>query len=275
LNRNGLQFALAGIFTIFLIVSSSPLGSSSYQNNSATFSSNLSASSPHSALATKAAFSIVKCLDCWAGYGILKAKSGSVTGVAANFLIPSPLSCSAKRYGAISFAVALDTSPGTLFAAVYQITPPCGEGATYYFAAWEDGLTQTITTVNLNSMTAGDKVSLSVSAYSGYLSFDVNDRTTGEELFASTSASGAYLNAAACITDMLFNGAKTFPQEDYGSVHFTKCTATVNGATKGIGSFGSLIQYVCYNSKGTKVLSEPGKLFQKMNFVVRFKASGP
>jgi hypothetical protein len=217
-----------------------------------------------------------QCIDCWSGYGIVSDEFGSVTGASASLTIPK-VSCN-KRTTASAFLVALDGDSPDDFA-LTSVIVNCSGGAPSWQAEWYNAADGSSGVAAWTPKT-GDSVSLNVSEASGTVSFTITDNTQDKTTTGSGSDANMVLILATCFADMLTNKntGNIYPQVNFGTVKFSVCTAKLNGTTKPIGGFGSsieLLKWITYNSNDTKPLNKIGRLVNKENFDVTFKAAGP
>jgi Peptidase A4 family len=210
------------------------------------------------------------CPDCWSGYGVASSTSGSVTGASATFTVPSIKCTSAETLSA--FGAVLDGSSASDFS--YAIVEAiCDGGSLYLYAVWYNAADGSSGAASWTP-NVGDSVTTSLSEASGTITFTITDATQSQTLTGTGSDTGMSLTAGTCFTDM----AAGYGQVNFGTISFTDCTATVNGHTGGVGSFGksvTVLEWITFNSADSKALNKVGKLMSKEDFTVTFKKAGP
>jgi hypothetical protein len=217
---------------------------------------------------------LVKCRDCWAGFGV-NTTSGLVTSVNAKVKVPT-VTCTQKEAFSF-FMVALDGYPGDL--AYSEVYVACLNSSAIYGGYYFDS----ITTTGAGTTWAprpGDIVYLSVSA-SGNKTGDefkyvIDDLNTTKRTSSGQPSPGAGLYAASCVTNMMGG----YPAVNFGIVKFMTCNADVGGTVKSIGyhftTLHTLRKFISYNSNETVILALPSQLsVTSPKFTVTFKASGP
>jgi hypothetical protein len=181
----------------------------------------------------------------WSGYAVTGA-AGSVTEAKASWTVPAigPSTCgAANQYS--SFWVGID---GYSDNSVEQIgtDSDCQNGTPTYYA-WFEFYPHPMFMINNLRITPGDTISADV-RYSGRNIFTVSitDVTTGQSFSTSTKVS-AQRSSAEWIAEAPSSSGGVLPLADFSTVYFGQdstnvtatASATVNGHTAPLGSFGS------------------------------------
>lgn len=176
----------------------------------------------------------------WAGYGV-NATPGSVSMVKGSWVEPKDVGpkCSKTGINAASFWVGID---GLTDGEVEQTgtTVTCQLGIDYYYAWYEfyPAATVVISSINLHP---GDKMSAEVSYASGKFTVSISDLTTKQSFTKVVRDPTAIRSSAEWIAEAPSFEIGEAKQTNYGVVHFTGSSATINGKTGNAGSFGKTL----------------------------------
>src|SRR5579862_4135037 len=219
----------------------------------------------------------------WSGYADI-ASNGSVTSVAASFVLPS-VTCNAtsNEEQEMYFFASMDdlvTSSDFEYAGALAYCPQ-GSVTPFYY-----GIDTVNFVISAWTPSAGDIIYSNISVVSGNFVYNTTDVTTGQSMTVESSAAAASLNSAEILTDTGNCGNATVtvdcPLSNFGTVSFGSGHtgvaktgfATISGKTKGIGGFGtatSLYKGITTNDAGTKVdASTSGLTDHKSSFIVTF-----
>lgn len=220
---------------------------------------------------------ILKCDDCWSGYGET-GSAGQLVGASVAFTVPSQPGCNSSigpRGTYTDFTAGLDGSPSpghstSDFAAVY-LEVYCSSGLAHYALYWTYtpywGGFPTV-------VSAGDNLTLSTSAALNRVYYHVVDHTTHKSSFVSAKATGANLSAAECVTDR-YGAVGSYPFSTFSPTRIACKITTVApiGNTSGNGLI--LWKYVAYDSTGTYPLEKVSKVNSRGQFTLTFLKPGP
>jgi hypothetical protein len=198
----------------------------------------------------------------WAGYAIT-ASSGAVSQVSGKWVEPTVKCGSATTLAA--FWVGID---GYTSKTVEQdgTLAECYQGTASYYVWWE---LYPLNAIQIwGTITAGDHLSASVTYVGGQYNMTVSDTTAHATWsHAGTQSMTTRVNAE-CIAEAPTSGGSVTALADFKKVTFTTCTATVSGASGGIGSFSGLVKINMVNSAGTKTIASTGAIASNTKFAV-------
>jgi len=204
----------------------------------------------------------------WAGYAALNTSghtNGAVTKSAGTWTQPT-VSCSSGRTTDVSTWVGIDGySSGTV-----EQTGTSGDcsGHSVSYYAWYELYPAYSVTISSITVHAGDKIIASVtySTSTGKFTMTIAD---GSHSFTKVgTASGAQRSSAECIVERDSVGGLLNQLSKFTSDKFSSCTATINGATGGIGIFAQVFQITM---KGTKILATTSSLTSHTSFHCTWK----
>ncbi len=200
-----------------------------------------------------------------AGYVLLNGQTGSVKAVFDTYTQPSAtcvpgtnVSAQNMFVGPGLYAGSLDFSSFNFYQLGTEVLCPTFTQNPVYFAFYLLIVTTPsdpsgdYTMVNLPGFTVhpGDSINSTLVSSTNKVTFTLSDLTLQETVSRTISAAGFAPNGAACLMEPFGNTAKF-------SVTPGTCTATVNGATGGIGTFSSpniLYRFILLNAfDGTTV----------------------
>jgi hypothetical protein len=228
----------------------------------------------------------------WAGYG--DNFTGGVTQVVGSWKQPT-VTCNTKIKDdqLAAFWAGIDGLVSTTVEQTGTLAQ-CLEGSsspTYY--AWYEFYPSQPTLQIIPTITVhpGDVFSATVKYSASKFTVTLKDVTTGVSYSKSDTVSGAARSSAECITEApggdSSNAEGIYPLANFGKVSFGvantqvkgTCEVTVNGATKGLGSFGSesdmLTMFVYpYSPPGTP-MATPSGLTAAKSFTVTWDNAGP
>jgi len=209
---------------------------------------------------------------------------GSVTDVNGSWIVPS-VSCS--RIDSYStFWVGIDGWSDTT---VEQIgTDSDCLGGTPFYYAWYEFYPALDVPIDKVAAGAGDAILASVSCQADGLmcTVSITDVSSGQSFSHSQTfgpGRGPQMSSAEWITEAPSQlSGKTLPLADFGTVYFgqnstgvvSSDSATVNGTSGPIGSFGAAVVEVTMVTRGGSTLAQPSGLSQDGAFSVARSASG-
>jgi hypothetical protein len=209
--------------------------------------------------------------------------AGSVSDVKGSWKVPAIVgSCpTASQYS--SFWVGID---GFSSNTVEQIgtDSDCQRGSAVYYA-WYEFYPSPSYTISAFAVKANDVISAEVKYSSGSFTVSIRDVTSGKSYSTSATVRSAQRSSAEWIAEAPSSSRGVLSLADFGTILFgydntavtATCYATVAGATKAIGSFGSATQMITMvTSSGKVVKAVPLSLSSDgTSFSVAWKSSGP
>jgi hypothetical protein len=124
---------------------------------------------------------------------------------------------------------------------------------------------------------AGDVVSAEVKFSDGKFSASITDLTTQKSFAGSGIVASAQRSSAEWIAEAPSSLLGILPLANFKAVYFTSCSATVNGVTGSIGSFGSaVVQQIKMVNKSGADKAVPSSLSPDgTSFSVKWVSSAP
>ena len=221
--------------------------------------------------------------DSWAGYGI--NYPGKIAGIETNITVPS-VTCQSLAESNFSVGIVDLGQPGTsagvyagcnfwgghdyevygVYWSYYYYNSGCGcYGHGYGTAYWSPSPNDLVSVQILSTL-----YTKSCGNFTGYC-VTITDITSSNTVNANVTVVGSP-QIGVCGTTM----ETGLPQDNFGTASFTDCKGRLfGGQWKAIGSYASLYEFICYNSTGSYILSQPSALKSKMDFKVKFLAAGP
>jgi len=210
----------------------------------------------------------------WSGYAVT-GSSGSVSIAKGSWTVPAIQgSCtSTNQYS--SFWVGID---GFNSGTVEQTgtDSDCQNGAPTYYA-WFEFYPHPSFLINGMAITPGDHITAQASFSGRSFTVTITDTNTGASFSTSSRVRSAQRSSAEWIAEAPSSSGGVLPLADFGTVSFSADTATVNGVTGAIGSFGSSVQVITMVSSSGAVKAQPSSLSGTNgdSFSVTWKSSGP
>lgn len=213
----------------------------------------------------------------WAGYAV-STSNGAVSAVQGTFVVPKfHGSCSgAYNFSAAAFWVGIDGfSSGTVeqTGVAIECYSVLYVSAVTYFA-WYEFYPSAMVVLSM-TISPGDTVHAKVSYSSSTYTISLADASTGNSYTSSFTGVSANRSSAEWIAEAPSSSSGILPLVDFGSVSFSKATATVSGSSHPIGSYASY-QLTMVNSAGTANKAVPGSLNAAgKGFKVTWQSYGP
>jgi len=185
----------------------------------------------------------------WSGYDVTGSGATHVTGT---WVQPTVQECSRRESSWSSPWVGID---GDTSGTVEQIgtDSDCQRGTTVYYAWYEmypKGLVQIPMTVQ-----PGDTFTADVRTDgSGVYTLTLTDATTGVTFTAPPQTNANAQNASV---EWIMEGPSNGSLTDFGSLGFTGATATINGKTGSVGSFGTAADAITMVGKKGVIRAQP------------------
>lgn len=219
----------------------------------------------------------------WSGY-VVSSDAGSVTDVNGSWIVPS-VSCS-RFTSASTFWVGID---GWSDSTVEQIgTDSDCQGGTPTYYAWYEFYPAVEAPIDNVAAGVGDIISASVSCQADGLkcTVSITDFSSGQSFSHSQTFRpdrSPQMSSADWIAEAPSEvSGKTLPLADFATVYFgqnstgvvSSDSATVNGTSGPIGSFGAAVVEITMVAKDGSTLAQPSGLSQDGSFSVTHSASG-
>ena len=208
----------------------------------------------------------------WSGYAVTGG-NGSVGDVKGSWIVP-PVTCdTGTEYS--SFWVGID---GFNSNTVEQIgtDSDCHSGSPAYYA-WFEFYPHPMFTINKLAINPGDEMSAHVQYAQRQFTVTITNVTTGQSFSTSTRVNSAQRSSAEWVAEAPSSAGGILPLADFGTVSYSGDTATVGGASKVIGGFGTANVYAITmvdGSGNTKAM--PSKLGDdNSSFSVQWESAGP
>src|SRR3989441_2055741 len=208
----------------------------------------------------------------WSGYAVTGA-SGSVSDAKGSWTVPAIQGTCPSTNQYSSFWVGIDGfSSGTVEQT--GTDSDCQNGVPTYYA-WFEFFPHPLFLINGMTITPGDHMTAEAN-FNGRFTVTITDTTTGVSFSTSAKVHSAQRSSAEWIAEAPSSSGGILPLADFGTVSFSSCTATVNGATGTIGSFGSSVQQITMVSSSGAVKAQPSSLSGSGDgFSVTWKSAGP
>lgn len=196
----------------------------------------------------------------WAGYAVT-AGTDAVWNATATWVQPGA-TCGPKTSMAV-FWVGIDGFNSYTVEQTGTIIE-CIHGKAHYYSWWEMYPLNDVQTVG--KVHPGDHISASVSfnTQTGKFKLQFRDITTGTGFTKTEGQPGVKASSAECIAEAPGGDTTTsgiYPLADFGTVHFTSCTATLKGEKRGIGGFSAVVKITMVNfTTETRTLARPSPL---------------
>jgi len=190
----------------------------------------------------------------WAGYAISEADVQSVVGT----WIQPTVTCGTGEY--VANWVGIDGYSSSTVEQTGTLVECSGTTALYY--AWYEFYPSALTVITSMTISPGNKMYAQVYPSGGKYVTVLTDETTGASYTTSAAVSGAQDNSAEWITEAPSSSSGVLPLANYGTAEygpdytgFASGTATINGATGSIGSFGSAVEQIDMVNSADKVIT--------------------
>ncbi len=220
----------------------------------------------------------------WSGY-VISSTRGSVSDVAGSWLVPT-VSCSSGEYSASSFWVGIDGLQSETVEQIGTISE-CINGTPVYLVFYEF-VPKAARVVTRMSIHPGNVISAEVK-FDGRFTLSLADLTTGESFTKSVKDSLQDRSSAEWIAEAPSSSSLgILPLSDFGAVFYGHLftavagtnSATVNGTSGSIGSFGSSVQRITMLTFSGLVKAQPTPLYTTlspdgMSFTVLWFRYGP
>jgi hypothetical protein len=217
----------------------------------------------------------------WSGYAVT-GSAGSVSGVNGSWEVPKIVSCpTASQYS--SFWVGIDGFSSNTVEQIGTDSDCQNARAVYY--AWYEFYPSPSYTISGFTVNPGDTISAEVKYSNNKFTVSIVDVTSGKSYSTSATVRSAQRSSAEWIAEAPSSSRGVLPLANFGKVVFGydntavtgTCYATVAGATKAVGSFGSSVQEITMvTSSGKAVKAQPSSLSSDgTSFSVAWKTSGP
>ncbi len=236
---------------------------------------------PNQALGIAPGSTTVRNSTNWGGYAISTA-NGAVSDVKGSWVVPTfQGSCSGLyNFSAAAFWVGIDGySSNTVeqIGTIIECLSLFNVSSVVYYAFYEFYPAGTVT-IPL-TVSPGDHVSAQVSYTSstGIYVVSLADTTTGNTYSASSSSSvSGNRSSAEWIAEAPYSSIRgILPLVDFGTVHFTACSATISGHTHAISGFSN-VRITMVTTSGSGPKATPGALAHHgKRFAVTWNAYGP
>jgi hypothetical protein len=199
----------------------------------------------------------------WAGYDVVTS-TGEVTSVNGSWIVPAVNSKVGNSYSANWIGIDGDTS-STVEQVGTSSDNPSKNTTSYY--AWFEFYPEPCYKIDGIQVNPGDLMSAEVSFKNGICYANITDESTGQSYSASHADTGYEKKSAEWIVEApWFN--RVLPLANFGTTSFGSdytlipdtCSATINGVTGNIASYGSSVNSITMvNNKG-KVKAQPSAL---------------
>src|SRR5438876_35528 len=209
----------------------------------------------------------------WSGYAVTGA-SGSVSDAKGSWTVPAIQGTCPSTNQYSSFWVGIDGfSSGTVEQT--GTDSDCQNGVPTYYA-WFEFFPHPLFLINGLTITPGDHMTAEAN-FNGRFTVTITDTTTGVSFSTSAKVHSAQRSSAEWIAEAPSSSGGVLPLADFGTVSFSADTATLNGGTGTIGSFGSNVQVITMVSNSGAVKAQPSSLSGTNgdSFSVMWKSSRP
>src|SRR2546427_3366715 len=210
----------------------------------------------------------------WSGFAVT-AGSGAVSDAKGSWIVPTIQGSCASTNQYSSFWVGID---GFNSGTVEQTgtDSDCQNGVPTYYA-WYEFYPHPSFLINGMAITPGDHITAQASFSGRSFTVTIADTNTGASFSTSSRVRSAQRSSAEWIAEAPSSSGGVLPLADFGTVSFSADTATVNGITGTIGSFGSSVQVITMVSNSGAVKAQPSSLSGTNvdSFSVMWKSSGP
>ena len=206
----------------------------------------------------------------WSGYAVA-ASASTVTVASGSWVVPKVTCSGGLSYA--SFWVGID---GFNSGSVEQAGTlgQCFAGSPSY-SAWYEFYPAASVTISTIAVKPGDAFTSTIS-YSGStdtFTVTITDTTTGKTYSTTAPGSGAQRSSAECIAERPSIGGSITRLANFGTGSFSRCTATISGASGAIGTFSG-VSSIDMVSKSGKILASTSSIgTDKASFSVTWKGS--
>jgi len=190
----------------------------------------------------------------WAGYAISEADVQNVVGT----WIQPTVNCANGGY--VANWVGIDGYTSTTVEQTGTLVE-CISGTPVYLA-WYEFYPSPLTEITSITVHPGDTMYAQVYPSGGQYVVVLTDETTGATYTTSATVSSAQDNSAEWITEAPSSSSGVLPLANYGTAYFgpdytgiASGTATINGVTGSIGSFGTAVEQIDMVNSANNVIS--------------------
>lgn len=218
----------------------------------------------------------------WSGYAVTGA-AGSVTDAKGSWKVPAIVGTCPKKNQYSSFWVGIDGFNSNTVEQTGTDSDCQSHHPTYY--AWYEFYPNPSFIIGSISVHPGDIMSAEVSYSGGVFTATITDSATGQTFSTSATVSTAQRSSAEWIAEAPSSRSGILPLANFGTVLFgsdntgvsSTCTATVNGVSGAIGSFGSNVQEITMvNTRTGATKALPSALSSDgTSFSVQWVSAGP
>ena len=201
----------------------------------------------------------------WAGY-VATGSDGSVTSVAGTWVVPT-ITCSSSQTD-LSVWVGIDGF-NTKDLIQAGTGAACNGGSASYDAWWEV-LPAPETIISSITVHPGDTVTASVTYSTSTEKFTMTIADGSHSFSKTKKVSPAARDAAVCIVERPEVGGSLSSLAKFKTATFSSCTATISGATHGIGGFPG-VKVDMVNTADTKIIASTSALKTESSFTVTWK----
>jgi Peptidase A4 family len=217
----------------------------------------------------------------WSGY-VVTGPAGSVSDVTGSWVVPA-VTCATSKTAASSFWIGID---GDASPTVEQIgtDSDCQHGVPTYFA-WFEFFPFAARRVGTVPVAPGDVITAAVTYEASSHTFTLAlTNVTQQAAFTVSRPFPARRASAEWIAEAPSSGGGVLPLADFGTVEYgvdftgvsATNTATINGITAPIGSFGTAVQAITMVSQSKAIKAQPSGLSPDgTSFSVTWVSAGP
>ncbi len=217
----------------------------------------------------------------WSGYAVTGRK-GSVTDVKGSWIVPAIQGTCPSTNQYSSHWVGIDGySSGTVEQT--GTDSDCQGGSPTYYA-WYEFYPHPSFLISGLTVSPGDKMTADVKFSGNKFTATITDDTTGQTFSTSARVNSAQRSSAEWITEAPSSSGGILPLANFGTVQWgydntgvsSTNFATVGGATKAIGAFGTSVHEITMVTNGGAIKASPSALSSDgTSFTVSWVSSGP
>jgi hypothetical protein len=204
----------------------------------------------------------------WSGYAATAA-TGLVTDVKGSWRVPTVSSGSTNAWS--SFWVGIDGYSSNTVEQIGTDSDWQNGKAVYY--AWYEFYPKPAFLIKSVPINPGDVISAEAQYTRNKFTVTITDTTTGKAFSTTAKVQSAQRTSAEWIAEAPWSGG-VLPLANFGTVYFSGCYATINGATGSISSFSH--DAITMTTSSGIIKAQPSTLDSTgTSFSVTWKSAGP
>jgi hypothetical protein len=202
----------------------------------------------------------------WSGYAV---PTGSVTDVSGAWTVPTVSSGSTNAWS--SFWVGIDGYSSNTVEQIGTDSDWQNGKAVYY--AWYEFYPKPAFLIKSVPISPGDAIFAEARYIGNKFTVTITDTTTGKTFSTTAKVQRAQRTSAEWIVEAPWSGG-VLPLANFGTIYFSDCYATINGATGSISSFSN--DAITMTTSSYVIKAQPSTLDHTgTSFSITWKSAGP